>query len=220
MAGWWLGAVSLPLFQLLLLRWYFRLFVWTRFLWQVSRIDLKLLPTHPDRCGGIGFLEFVSIAFSPLLLAQGALLSGMMANRILYSGAELPEFQLELVGLVAILLLAVLGPLTVFSPKLVAAKRTGLYAYGKLAQSYVREFDRKWLRGGAPSDEPLIGSADIQSLADLGNSYGVVKEMRLTPFTMRSVLLLAVMALVPVFPLTLTMIPLEELLGRLLGLVF
>ena len=55
-AGWWMGVVSLPLFQFLLLRWYFRLFIWARFLWQVSRIELMFVPTHPDRCGGVGFL--------------------------------------------------------------------------------------------------------------------------------------------------------------------
>ncbi|WP_256971834.1 hypothetical protein [Paraburkholderia caledonica] len=52
LAGMWYGYVSLPIFQFLLLRWYFRLFVWTRFLWQVSRIKLSLVPTHPDRVGG------------------------------------------------------------------------------------------------------------------------------------------------------------------------
>ena len=158
LAGWWLGCVSLPLFQFLLLRWYFRLFIWARFLWQVSRIELKLVPTHPDRCGGLGFLAPVSQTFAPLLLAQGALLAGMMANRIFYAGAKLPEFRLELIELVAVMVVAVLGPLLVFAPKLAAAKRAGLREYGALAQRYVREFDQKWLRGGAPADEPLIGS--------------------------------------------------------------
>ena len=49
--------MSLPIFQFLLCRWYFRLFIWARFLWQVSRIDLSLVPTHPDRVGGLGFLS-------------------------------------------------------------------------------------------------------------------------------------------------------------------
>ena len=137
LAGWWLGCVSLPLFQFLLLRWYFRLFIWARFLWQVSRIELKLMPTHPDRCGGLGFLALVSHAFAPLLLAQGALLAGMMANRIFYAGAKLPEFKVEIIGLVAVMVFAVLGPLLVFAPKLAAAKRAGLREYGTLAQRYV-----------------------------------------------------------------------------------
>ena len=155
-----------------------------------------------------------------MLLAQGAVLAGMMANRIFYAGATLPEFKVELIGLVAVMVFAVLGPLLVFSPQLAAAKRAGLREYGMLAQRYVREFDRKWLRGGAPPDEPLVGSADIQSLADLGNSFEVVKEMRWVPFTMPTVLQLAVTTLLPVLPLMLTMISLEELLERLLKIVF
>ena len=220
LAGWWMGCVSLPLFQFLLLRWYFRLFIWASFLWRVSRIDLKFMPTHPDRCGGLGFLSSVSYAFSPVLLAQGALLAGMIANRIFFAGAKLPQFQVEIVALVAVMVFAVLGPLLVFGPQLEAAKRQGLREYGTLAQRYAHEFDHKWLRGGAPPDEPLIGSADIQSLADFANSFEVVKGMRWAPFTLQTVLQLAVTTLVPVLPLALTMISLEELLMRLLKVVF
>ena len=93
LAGWWLACVSLPLFQFLLLRWYFRLFVLARFLWQVSRLELKIVPTHPDRCGGLGFLASMRHAFAPLLLAEGTLLAGVMANRIFYSGATLVDFK-------------------------------------------------------------------------------------------------------------------------------
>jgi hypothetical protein len=220
LAGWWLGYVSLPLFQFLLLRWYFRLIIWARFLWQVSRLELRLVPTHPDRSGGLGFLALVGHAYVPLLLAQGTLLAGSLANKIFYAGAKLPEFKVEMIGLVAWMLFAVLGPMLVFAPKLAAAKRTGLGEYGGLAQRYVREFEEKWLRGGAPAGEPLVGSADIQSLADLGNSFEVVKGMRLVPFTLQTVLQLAVVTLAPVLPLTLTMISLEELLTQALRMVF
>ncbi len=220
LAGWWLGCVSLPLFQFLLLRWYFRLIIWARFLWQVSRLELTLVPTHPDRCGGLGFLALVGHAYVPLLLAQGTLLAGNLSNKIFYAGAKLPEFKVEMIGLVAMMLFAVLGPMLVFAPRLAAAKRAGLGEYGALAQRYVRDFEEKWLRGGAPAGEPLVGSADIQSLADLGNSFEVVKGMRLVPFTLQTVLQLAVVTLAPVVPLTLTMISLEELLTQALRMVF
>jgi len=134
LAGWWLGCVSLPLSQFLLLRWYFRLCIWTRFLWQVSRLDLSLIPTHPDRCGGLSFLASVSQAFAPVLLAQGALLAGVMANRIFFAAGKLIDFKLEIIGLVTVMVFAVLGPLLVFLPKLAAAKRAGLREYGVLAQ--------------------------------------------------------------------------------------
>ena len=220
MAGWWLGFVSLPLFQFLLLRWYFRLFIWARFLWQVSRLELQLMPAHPDRCGGLGFFGVIIYAFTPLLLAQGVMLAGMIANRIFYTGASLPEFKVELIGLVAVMVFAILGPLLVFTVKLEAAKRAGLRDHGTLAHRYVRDYDHKWLRGGAPPEAQLLGSSDIQSLADLGNSFDVVKQMRWAPFTLTTVLQLAVTTLFPVLPLTLTMISLEELLERLLTLVF
>ena len=217
-AGWWLGLVSLSVFQFLLLRWYYRIFIWARFLRAVSRLDLDLRPMHPDRCGGVGFLGAVAHAFTPLLLAQGAVLSGMMANRIFFSGATLPEFKLELAGLVTVILLIVLTPLLAFSLKLHEAKRKGLREHGALAQRYVREYDQKWLRGSP--DEPLVGSADIQSLADLGNSFEVVKEMKWAPFYWRTVVQLTVVTLLPVLPLTLTMISPEELLDRLMKILF
>jgi len=220
LAGWWLGWVSLPIFQFLLLRWYFRLVIWARFLWQVSRLELSFMPMHPDRCGGLSFLAMVSQAFAPVLVAQGVLLSGTIANKIFFAGARLPAFKLEIIGLVSVMVFAILGPMLVFMPRLAAARRAGLRDAGVLASRYVREFDRKWLRGGAPADESLLGSGDIQSLADLGNSYAVVNEMRLMPFTMRNLLQLAAITLLPIAPLLLTMIPLEELLERFLKVVF
>jgi hypothetical protein len=219
-AGIWYAWVSLPVFQFLLLRWYFRLFIWIRFLWQVSRIDLSLVPTHPDQVGGLGFLSNTVYGFSVLLVAHGAMLAAQIANRIFFAGATLMDFKVEIAVLVAFVMCIVFGPLLVFSPQLARAKRMGLYEYGTLAERYVREFDGKWLRGGALTSEPLIGSADIQSLADMGNSFSVVRTMRLAPITPDAILQLAACVLVPLVPLLLTVMPLEELTQRLLGLVF
>ena len=89
-----------------------------------------------------------------------------------------------------------------------------------LAQRYVREFETKWLRGKAPRDEPLLGSGDIQSLADLGSSLAVIRSMRTAPITRDSIVTLVLATLLPVAPLLLTMMPLEELLKKLLGILF
>jgi hypothetical protein len=220
LAGMWYGYVSIPFFQFLMYRWYFRLFIWMRFLYQVSRIDLSLVPTHPDRVGGLGFLANTVYAFTPLAVAHGAMLAGMIANRIFYLGAALPDFKIEIAVIVVFLLCMVLGPLLVFAPQLAQAKRTGNREYGALAQRYVREFDAKWLRGGAPADEPLVGSGDIQSLADLGNSFEVVRTMQIAPITRDAIVRLAAATLVPMVPLLLTMMPLEELVKTLFGVLF
>jgi len=220
LTGAWYAYVSLPLYQFLLVRWYYRIFIWMRFLWQVSRIELSLIPTHPDRVGGLGFLANTVYAFMPLAVAHGAMLAGLIANRIFYVGAALPEFKIEIAAMVVFQLCIALGPLLVFAPQLAQAKRTGNREYGALAERYVREFDAKWLRGGAPADEPLVGSGDIQSLADLVNSFEVVRTMQVAPITRDALLRLVAATLVPVAPLALTMMPFEELLKGLLGILF
>ncbi|HEY3180002.1 MAG TPA: hypothetical protein VGL25_14090 [Casimicrobiaceae bacterium] len=153
-------------------------------------------------------------------MAQGALLAGALANRILFDGAELTSFKLEVVAVVAVAVFIVLGPLLVFVMPLAVAKRTALRDYGHLARRYVDEFDGKWLRGREPDSEPLVGSADIQSLADLGNSYEVVRTMRTIPITRDTLIQLVGMTLLPIVPLLLTMISLGELLKRILKIVF
>jgi len=159
-------------------------------------------------------------AFVPVLMAHGTLLAGQLANQIFYMGAQLTDFRLEILLLVIFLLFVVVGPLMVFAPQLAQARRTGLREYGTLAMQYVRDFDAKWLRRAAPSGEPLVGSADIQSLADLNNSFAVIKDMRIVPVTKQAIFQLSVATVAPIAPLLLTMMPLEELLKKLVGIVF
>jgi hypothetical protein len=212
-AGWWFGCVSLPLFQFMLLRWYFRLFVWMRFLVHVARIDLKLLSTHPDKCGGLGFLSEVCMAFAPLLLAQGALLSGTLANQIFYAGAKLPQFKMEVIGMVAVALFAVLGPMLVFIPTLYRVKREGLRQYGALAQRTARELDDEWMQKAGP----VVGAVPF---FQAHKGFELARDMSLVPFTRQAFVQLTMFTLVPLIPLLLTMVSFEQLLGRLLKVVF
>lgn len=219
LAGNWYSWVSIPTIQFILLRWYFRLTLWVRALFLIAKLDLHLMPSHPDRCGGLGFLGGTAYAFSTLLFAQGALLSGLIAGRIFYEGQKLPMFKMEIFAMVLVAVLMVLIPLFVFAPKLLAAKRQGLRDYGLLASDYVRQFEKKWIDGDHETEEGLLGTGDIQSLADLNNSFDVVRGMRAVPFTRDTVVQLCVATLLPLAPLVLTMIPFEELVGRLLGVL-
>ena len=220
LAGWWMGCVSLPVLQFLLLRWYFRLFIWARFLWQVSRVKLLLLPTHPDGCAGLGFLNLALGAFAPMVLAQGVLVAGVIADRIFFGGARLADFYIDIVAILIIAVLAVLAPLLVFTAQLNHVENEGLREYGALAQRYVRDFDQKWLRRTTGVQEPLLGSADIQSLADLSSSFEIVEGMRSVPFTIRDALKLGVLVLLPILPLLLTMFSFQDLIKRAFELLF
>jgi hypothetical protein len=219
-AGYWYVFVSVPIAQFILLRWYWRFFIWSRFLWQVSRINLNLIPTHPDRCGGLAFLGKSAYAYGPILFAQGAMLAGLVASRVLYRGESLLSFKLQIGGFVAFFVLAILGPLVMFSPKLAGAKRKGLADYGLLAQRYVEDFDQKWVIRNSSSSEELLGTGDIQSLADLGNCYAIVSEMRVIPFGLQDITRMAAVTAAPFLPLLLTIFSPEELIMRIIKVVF
>ncbi len=219
-AGDWNAFVSIPIFQFILMRWYLRLLIWFRFLWQVSKLHLHLVSTHPDRSGGIAFLGKISYAFGPLLCAQGAMLAGLIANRVLYGGESLASFRTEAIGLIGFWVLCILGPLLMFTPQLVRAKLKGAADYGRLASRYVLGFEGKWVKGNASSSpENLLGTPDIQSLADIGNSYAIVSQMRPVPFGLKDIIRLAAATAAPLVPLGLTRFSFEELVLRLLRLV-
>ena len=219
-AGYWYAFVSIPVFQFILLRWYMRLVLWFRLLWRISRLNLHLTAAHPDRAGGIGFLGKSSYAFGPILFAQGALLAGLIANRVLYEGRSLTSFKMEAAGLIGAFVLFILGPLVMFTPQLDRTRRKGSAEYGLLANRYVFGFEEKWIRGGAPEMGELLGTGDIQSLADLGNSYAMVREMRIVPFGIQDMARLAAATAAPLLPLTLTIFSLEELVSRLIKILF
>jgi hypothetical protein len=219
-AGYWYVFLSIPIVQFVLLRWYLRLFIWYHFLWQVSRINLNLVTTHPDRCAGLSFLGKSAYAFGPILFAQGVMLAGIVASRVLYRGESLLSFKLQILGFVVFFVLMILGPLFMFTRRLSIAKRRGLARYGQLAQDYSEGFERKWIDHDPPPKEDLLGAADIQSLADLANSYSIVSSMRLVPFGLDDITRLAAATAAAFLPLLLTVWSPEELILRLIKVVF
>jgi hypothetical protein len=220
LAGYWYVLISIPIFQFVLIRWYMRFFNWFRFLWSVSRLDLKPIPTHPDRAGGLGFLGVSTYAFAPILFAEGTLLAGVIASRVMFEGQDILSFKTEAGALVIFFLVLVLSPLAVFTPHLVRAKREGLWIYGGFASKYARDFEGKWIDAGSRYDEELLGTGDIQSLADLGNSFNVIKEMRPVPFGLLDAGRLAAATVVPLIPLVLTVFSLQQVIGRLAKIIF
>lgn len=219
-AGFWFAFISLPLFQFLVLRWYYRLAIWYRFLWQVSRLPLQLNSLHPDRCGGIGFLANSVFAYEPLLLAHSFLLTGLIFNRIWNAGASLLQFYGETISILVFLIILPLTPLIFFMFPLSKTKREGTFAYSDLASHYVDKFSKKWINAEAENEDNLLGSSDIQSLADLSNSFNVSENMRVLPFGRSSIIAIIVLTALPLLPLLFTIMPLNKILSQAIGIIF
>lgn len=218
-AGFWYAFVSIPVFQFILLRWYMRLVLWFWLLWKFSKLNLHLSAAHPDRAGGIAFVGTNSDAFAPILFAQGSMLAGVIASRVLYEGQNLMAFRMQAAGFVVFFVLFILGPLVMFAPQMDRAKRAGRAYYGLLANRYVFGFEAKWTPSSAQGTGELL-SEDIQGLADFGNSYSVVRAMRLVPFALQDVTFLAATTVVPLLPLVLTKFSPEQVLVGLVKMLF
>jgi hypothetical protein len=144
----------------------------------------------------------------------------VIANRILFDGYNLMSFKMEALGLLIFVVLVILGPLLMFTPQLERAKRKGSGEYGVLANRYTFGFEEKWIRGNACEGRALLGTPDLQSLADLGNSYSIVEQMRIVPFGWKELVQLAAASAAPLLPLAFTMFSADELLSRLIKLLF
>jgi hypothetical protein len=211
-AGWWYHAVSLTVFRFLLLRWCWRTGIWWWFLWRLSRLDLRLVSTHPDRTGGLGYLEIAQGYFATEVFALAAVFSASFAEEVQFSGVSLDALVLPVTGTALLFAVILLAPLLVFAPRLLEAKLRGLREYWELAERYVSGFDAKWIRGEPRAIEDLLGTPDLQALADLGSSLEVVRGMRVVPFGLSLVSAFAVASLVPMAPLLLLKFPLADLL--------
>ena len=219
LVGYWYALVALPIFQFLIFRWIYRMVVWSGFLWKMSRLDLRLSATHPDGCGGLAFLGKGLIPFGVILCALSAVVSAAIAGRILFIGGRLEDYQWSYVALFVVGLLVFAGPTLVFVPKLIALKQRGLLDFGILASEYTQEFHRKWIGTSMAADTGLLGSPDIQSLADLGNSFEIVRKMRILPVLPGDFIAMVLPGLLPALPLAATVMPVGDILGRLLRLV-
>ena len=216
--GWWFIYVGMPVYQFLFLRWVWRFLIYDHFLWRASRLNLDLIPSHADRAGGLGFLGVGQGKFGLFVLAIASVYACVLAERILYGGASLYSFILNIAIFIVVILVAFLAPLLVFTPKLLAAKRRGLLEYGALTAWHNRGFRQRWIGSEEANRDPL-GAPDMSSLADLGASYSVVEGMRVVPFGLSTVIFLAAPALIPMLPLLLTTFSPAEILEVIKGIV-
>jgi hypothetical protein len=112
-----------------------------------------------------------------------------------------------------------MGPLFIFCGKLWTCYWTGMSEYMGMASRYANAFDNKWIRDPGASGESQLGSADLQSLADLTGSLNVVRRMRTVPIGKRFLIELTVAVIVPLLPLLLLKYPAEQVAARLIKLM-
>ena len=219
LAGYWNKIIAIPLLQFFWYRWIWRLGIWTWFLRDVSRLKLALVPTHADQAGGLGFLGVAHASMGIFAFGMCSVVSASAAFRIVLEDAKIDTFKVPFVVLLIVVQVLFLAPLLWFSPVLARARREWLRTYSLLVVKYNRAFHEKWIEGNVPEGEPLLGTADIQSLADLGNSFEFIRSMKLVPFSRMVIIQLAVATALPGLPLIFLVFPISKILDILGGAV-
>lgn len=213
----WDHVVGVTLFRFVLLRELWRWIAWAIFTSRVSRLDLALVATHPDRVGGLGFLCQPTELFGVVVLSCASVVAASWGSDVLHAGIPFHAHQTELAFVVVLMTALAVLPLLPFSSVLFRLRERSLRDYSAFARRYGARFEEKWIGSthDASHDSPL-GSPDIQSLADLATSFQVVSEMRLVLVPPRLVSRLALAVLLPMLPLLVTEVPVGELVPRLL----
>jgi hypothetical protein len=214
LAGWWRMLVSQPLLSALVGVWLWRQIVWTRFLWCVTRFDLRLVAAHPDGLAGLGFVV-VPVRFSSIVaFGFSAIGAGTIAHAVLVNGQLLGSFG-YLVGAQAFgILLLLCSPLLILTPLLARVQAWGTFKYGRLAAEIGHHFQRRWL--GIPVKSDALGVPDFSATTDLYSIASSVKAMQLTALDLRTVGIILVASLLPYIPVLLATRSVEDVLEFLL----
>lgn len=216
-AGFWAAFVSFPLFQFLLLRWTWRWMIWLRLLNRISKAGLRIIPQHPDKSGGLGFLGESPLPFSIFTFALSIIFSSILAERVLFMGVVLGEHYPLIGAFVFLCVLINVVPLLTFISPLSSARIRGINDYHALIAKHHLGFEDKWIRNQEKQEENILGSPDGSSAADISAVYETVKSMSVFPFNIKTMAVAVVISLLPLLGVFALQMPVLEILKTLLG---
>ncbi|HXJ78402.1 MAG TPA: hypothetical protein VMS64_06935 [Candidatus Methylomirabilis sp.] len=213
--GWWFLYVARPIFLALALVWLWRLFLVTVLLARIARLPLGLVPTHPDRAAGLGFLAQVPTAFAPLSLALSAVLASRWAHEVVYHGASTKSYQVSAAIFAVTMAVLLLIPVLVFTPRLAATRRLALLDYGALVGEHGRLVRRRWILG-EKLEAPVLDAPELGPVADTVSLYEAVSRTRAAPIGRQTLLIVGLPIAVPLLLFFMIEVPVREHFLKLL----
>lgn len=216
LAGIWFFLVAFPLYSFLLWRWLLRIALWWRLLRQISRLDLRLTPSHKDGAGGLAFLSISLEAFAFFVFGAAALSAAEIADFVVYEGNSPLQYQWDIVGFVILLLILIAGPVLFFLRPLYVAREEAIFRYGALASRQIQQIEGKWFPKRSMPGDIELSMHDFYSITHLEHSVEAVHNMSLLPLTKEDVLQLVIIAVLPFIPVLATQVPMGEILSMLL----
>jgi hypothetical protein len=215
--AWWFLYIGRPIFLTSLLGWLWRVVLTFALFRRIARLPLSIVPTHPDRAGGLGFLGRFPVLFAPVVFAIASVLASGWAHDVVYHDVAVRALQWEMVAFVVAVLVVFLSPLLVFAGVLGRAKKQALLEYGTLVGRHGRLVRERWIDGQEVKEDAVLNAPELGPVADTTAIYEAVEKMRPVPFSKSGVVPLVLAAIVPMLAVLSIQIPIVQLVKKLLG---
>ena len=215
-AGWYGVSVGTLLWLFLLSLGLWHWFLWTLFAFKLSRQNLKVVATHPDGHGGIGFLGLTIEAFAPIAFAATCVIGSTWRHHILHDGAHLLSYKVPAIILLLIIVLIALAPLFFFSPRLFLLRYSALRKYGVVGQQYSTEFQEKWIEHPTGHKGESLATTESGRLVAYGHIFDRITKLKPFPLDKGALYVLAIAVVLPLLPAVLTEIPFAVVMKDLL----
>ena len=214
--GLWYLYVGRTIYLALVLAWLWRIALLTVLFWRIARLDLSIVPTHPDRTGGLAFLERLPTTFATVVLAVGIVVASRWAHDAVYHGLALPSLKVEMIAFVVACTVVFLLPLLALAGPLRRAKKQALIDYGALVGRHGRLVRERWIEGKPLADDAVLNAAELGPVADTGALFDAVKAMRTVPVGKTAILPIAVAAAAPLLAVLAIQMPVKDIALKLL----
>jgi hypothetical protein len=211
----WFLYIARPIHLALLVAWFWRIvLVWSLFR-RIAKLDLSLVPTHPDRAGGLGFLEQIPKIFAPVVLALSAVLAARWAHDVVHHGVHVHDLRMQMGAFVLLAVLLFASPLLAFVPLMARTKRRSLLEYATLVGHHGRMVRDRWIVGTKLDDDALLSAPELGPVADTGAAYDAVAAMRVLLIGKATIVPLLIAAALPLIPVLAIEIPITKILAAL-----
>jgi hypothetical protein len=219
MAGFWQLFVSAPLARLLVLRALWKLVVWVWLLARLSRMRLHIEPLHPDQRCGLRFLGETQVAFVPLVAALGVQLGCVIADAVQFQELTLSSFKLVGAAFVVLSVLLLLGPLVIFARRGWLAIERAEDAFSIWGSLAARHISAQLVNSQREHDMAHLSTSEISSMTDAAALFDRVLATRSLPVDTRQIALIVVVAVAATLLPLLGLLPLADILQRLIKIL-
>ena len=216
---WWYLYVGRTIFLTLLLAWLWRLALLFLLFKRIAGLELSLVPTHPDRCAGLGFMARIPIMFVPVVLGISSVLASGWAHQVVYHDVAIASLRVEIIAFVVVVPLIFLSPFVSFIGLMLSTKKQGLLDYGDLIGRHGRLVRERWIDGQQVADDPILDAPELGPIADTAAPYELISKIRPLPLTLGSVTPLVGAAILPMVILAALDLPLKAVLKAVLKIL-